>query len=65
MNKIPDRKNASAIVASKEELLFINEQSEANLAGKESTWVVDSGVSFHLTPNRECFSSYTVVTTAT
>ena len=24
-----------------------------------STWVVDLGVSFHLTPKRECFASYT------
>ena len=29
------------------------------LAGDESTWVVDSGASFHLTPKKECFSSYT------
>ena len=29
-----------------------------NLVGDESTWVVDSGASFHLTPDRKCFSSY-------
>ena len=29
------------------------------LAGDESTWVVDSGASFHLTPKKECFSLYT------
>ena len=30
-----------------------------NLADDESTWVVDSSASFHLTPKKECFSSYT------
>ena len=30
-----------------------------NLANVECSWVVDSGASFHLTPKRECFSSYT------
>ena len=39
--------------------MFISERNEVNLAGEEMTWVVDSGASFHLTPNKECFSSYT------
>ena len=56
--KIPDRKNTSAIAVSEEELLLMSEQSEVNLTGEESTWVVDSGASFHLTPDRKCFSSY-------
>ena len=30
-----------------------------NLADDESTWVDDSGASFHLTPKKDCFSSYT------
>ena len=29
-----------------------------NLVGDESTWVVDSGASFHLTLDQKCFSSY-------
>ena len=29
-----------------------------NLVGDESTCVVDSGASSHLTPDRKCFSSY-------
>ena len=58
--KIPDNKNTLAIVVIEEELLFISEQNEVNLAGEESTWVVDSDASFHLTPNRECFLSYMV-----
>ena len=56
--KISDNKTTSAIATS-EELLFISEQNQVNLTGNESTCVVDSSVSFHLIPNRECFSSYT------
>ena len=41
-------------------MLLISEENEVNLVGDESTWVVDLGVSFHLTPNRKCFSSYRV-----
>ena len=56
--KILDNKNTSAIATSEEELLLISEQNEVNLVGDESTWVVDSGTSFHLIPDRKCFLSY-------
>ena len=56
--KISDDKNTSAIATSEEEMLFICEQASVNLANAECSWVVDSGASFHLTPKRECFSSY-------
>ena len=46
----PDRKGTTTITASEEELMFITEESELNLAVDEMTWVVDSGASFHLTP---------------
>ena len=52
-------KNTSAIATSEEELLLICEQASVNLANVECSWVVDFGASFHLTPKRECFSSYT------
>ena len=48
----------TTIVASEEQLLLITEESELNLVGDEMTWVVDSRASFHLTPDRKCFSSY-------
>ena len=54
-----DRKGTTTIVASEQELMLITEESELNLASDETTWVVDSGASFHLTPDRKCFSSYT------
>ena len=51
----PDRKGTTAIAASEEELMLITEENELNLDGDETTWVVDSGASFHLTPDRKCF----------
>ena len=59
LKNISENKNTSVIVATGEELLFISEQSSVNLAKDESTWVADSSASFHLTPMRDCFSSYT------
>ena len=38
--------------------MLITEESEVNLAEDEMTWVVNSGASFHLAPDRKCFSSY-------
>ena len=56
--KILDGNGTSAIAISEEEILFICEQASANLASEESTWVIDLGASFHITPSREYFSSY-------
>ena len=35
----------------REELLLITEESELNLVSDQTTWVVDSRESFHLTPD--------------
>ena len=51
-----DRKGTTAIAASEEELMLITEESELNLVGDETTWVVDFGTSFHLTLDRKCFN---------
>ena len=58
LNNISERRGTSAITTSEEELLLINEQRELTLVGDESKWLVDWGASFHLTPDRGCFSSY-------
>ena len=50
----------SAIATSEDEILFICEQAITNIAREECTWVIDSGASFHITPSRECFSTYIV-----
>ena len=57
--KISNDNNTLAIAIREEELLIIFEQANVKLANVEYSWVVDSGASFHLTPKRECFSSYT------
>ena len=36
----------------------MSEQASTNLASEECTWVIDSSASFHITPLRECFSTY-------
>ena len=56
--KISEKRGTSAIVTSEVELLLITEESELHLIINESTWVVDSGVSYHLTPDHKFFSSY-------
>ena len=37
---------------------MIIEESEVHLVSDKTMWVVDSGASFHLTPDWKCFSSY-------
>ena len=39
-------------------MLLITEENELHLVIDETTWVVDSGTSHHLTPDWKCFSSY-------
>ena len=56
--KISEKRGTSAIATSEEELLQITEESELHLVSDETTWVVDSGVSYYLSLDRKCFSSY-------
>ena len=56
--KISEKRGTTTIATSEEELLLITEESELHLVSDETTWVVDSGASYHLIPDRKCFSSY-------
>ena len=58
--KISERGGTSEITTSEEELLLITEESELHIVSDESTWAVDFGASYHLTPDWKCFSSYKV-----
>ena len=58
--KNPERRGNSTIATSEEELLLIIAQHEVHLVSYETTWVVDSVASFHLTPEWKCFSLYTI-----
>jgi hypothetical protein len=49
----------TAAVASDGDDLVVCEDAYVNLACHESMWVVDTAASFHITPHRDFFSSYT------
>jgi hypothetical protein len=49
----------TAAVASDGDDLVVCEDVYVNLACHESMWVVDTAASFHITPHRDFFSSYT------
>ena len=52
-------KETLEITTSEEELLLITKENELNLTSDETTWIVNSRVSFHLTSDQKLFSSYT------
>ena len=41
------------------DLIIVYDENLINVACDDSTWVVDSGVSFHVTYRKNFFSSYT------
>jgi hypothetical protein len=49
----------TAAVASDGDDLVVCEDAYVNLSCHESMWVVDTAASFHITPHRDFFSSYT------
>ena len=61
MKKISEKRGTTAIAISEDELLLIIEENELHLVSDETTWVVDSGASYHSIPDRECFSSYRAI----
>ncbi|KAE8697223.1 hypothetical protein F3Y22_tig00110627pilonHSYRG00093 [Hibiscus syriacus] len=51
--------NSTTTVVSKENMLYlVDEGNILNIAYDDSSWIVDSGASFHVTPHRSFFSSY-------
>ena len=53
-----EKRGITAITRSEEKLLLITEESEMHLVNDKTTGVVNFGASYHLTPDRKCFSSY-------
>ena len=51
------RTNDTATVT--EEVVIVREFDYVNLACQDSTWVIDSGASYHVTSRRDFFSAYT------
>ncbi|KAE8662958.1 hypothetical protein F3Y22_tig00113124pilonHSYRG00513 [Hibiscus syriacus] len=51
--------NSTTAVVSKEYLIYlVDEGNILNIAYDDSSWIVDSGASFHVTPHGSFFSSY-------
>jgi hypothetical protein len=55
----PKEEKDTAAVASDGDDLVVCEDAYVNLACHQSMWVVDTAASFHITPHRDFFSSYT------
>ena len=53
-NKGADSDNANVV----EELMLVYDEDFVNLTTQETTWVVDSGATIHVSSRREFFSSY-------
>jgi hypothetical protein len=55
----PKEEKDTAAGASDGDDLVVCEDAYVNLACHQSMWVVDTATSFHITPHRDFFSSYT------
>ncbi|VFQ98128.1 unnamed protein product [Cuscuta campestris] len=49
----------TASLADADDLFFVCDDTNFDVAFQDCTWIIDSGASCHLTPHREFFSSYT------
>jgi len=49
-----DRINATSV-----DFLLVHEFESANLVDSSTSWVINSGASFHVTSRRDLFTSYT------
>ncbi|VFQ65265.1 unnamed protein product [Cuscuta campestris] len=56
--KKQEEKSTTAVVSREDLLYFVGEGNILNIACDESSWIIDSGASFHVTPHRSFFSSY-------
>ena len=54
-----DQNQDDRVVIVSNELIIICYDNNMNITCEESSWIVDSGASYHVTPRREFFSSYT------
>ena len=56
--KKQEEKNTTAVVSKEDLLYLVGEGNILNIACDDSSWIVDSGASFHVTPHGSFFSSY-------
>ncbi|KAE8660964.1 hypothetical protein F3Y22_tig00116944pilonHSYRG00191 [Hibiscus syriacus] len=55
-----DDEKSERVVVGRDDLLVICDENLVNLACDETSWVIDIGVSLHVTSRRDFFSSYTI-----
>lgn len=53
-----DKKNVMATAVG-DEVYFVGDDSCYNLTNEDCSWVIDTGASYHLTANKDYFTSYT------
>ncbi|CAJ2628405.1 unnamed protein product [Trifolium pratense] len=55
-------KNTSAVAhdSATDVYIICDDDDSINLASHDSTWIIDSGASYHVTPRRDFFSSFTI-----
>ena len=56
--KKQEEKNTTAVVSKEDLLYLVGEGNILNIACDDSSWIVNSGASFHVTPHGSFFSSY-------
>jgi len=59
-NKREDKDETITTVVSNGEVVIVYDHDSINLTNQEYEWVVDFAASFHVTPHRDYFISYTV-----
>ena len=57
--KMEEKSTTAVAVENKVDIFLIGDDNYLNIACDDSTWIVDSGASFHVTPHGESFSTYT------
>lgn len=56
--KKQEEKSIAAIVSKEDLLYLVGEGNILNIVYDDSSWIIDSGASFHVTPHGSLFSSY-------
>ena len=51
----------NVVVVVQDDLLFAYDKDVINFVSQDTSWIVDSGATSHVTPRKDFFSSYTSV----
>ena len=59
--KEKDHDDDRVTTATSDDLVILHDPDSLNLVSDESMWIIDSGVTLHVTTRKEFFTSYTTV----